>query len=191
MLGQLVGTCIFILFIVHTTPIPYITTCLGCIIIYNTNEKPFEHEVLKQLHFHGSPCSDVLTSVIYPCHESSPLNASLATTRRSLEVFPVPHGFQCFSSGIPVESSGLPLKVHWKSTGHLNSHKPNKFIRLSSKSPLDFHWTSTGSPLDSTIFHWTFVPVLFQWTPVDSSGIPVESSGIPVEFTGICSTVFK
>jgi len=107
------------------------------------------------------------------------------------EVFPVPHGFQCFSSGIPVESSGLPLEVHWKSTGHLNSHKPNKFIRLSSKSPLDFHWTSTGSPLDSTIFHWTFVPVLFQWTPVDSSGIPVESSGIPVEFTGICSTVFK
>ena len=118
------------------------------------------------------------------------------------EVFPVPHGFQCFSSGIPVlfqwNSSAFPVEFqwnpvdfHWKSTGHLNSHKPNKFIRLSSKSPLDFHWTSTGSPLDSTIFHWTFVPVLFQWTPVDSSGIPVESSGIPVEFTGICSTVFK
>jgi len=55
--------------------------------LYNTSEKPFEHEVLGRLHFLGSPCSDVLTSIIYPRHESSPLNASLAATQRSFWTF--------------------------------------------------------------------------------------------------------
>jgi len=80
------------------------------------------------------------------------------------EVFPVPHGFQWFSSGIPVEFSGLPVDFQWKSTGLLNCHKHSKFIRLSSESPLN-----------STIFHWTFVPVLFQWT---SSELQWNSSGV-------------
>ena len=43
----------------------------------------------------------------------------LLTPKTYWEVFPVPHGFQCFSSGIPVEFHHFSTGVHWNSTGIL------------------------------------------------------------------------
>jgi len=63
------------------------------------------------------------------------LRYSLISNQKKSEVFPVPHGFQCFSSGIPVESSRIPVE---------SSGIPVESSGIpveSSGLPLEVHWT--------------------------------------------------